>query len=181
MNHRQRVIGVIAAVLALAVGVFIGLQGREAKHASPALPADSVSRFFATRLNDDAGRPQPVEQWRGKTLVVNFWATWCQPCREEMPALSRLQAKHAASGVQFVGIALDNAANVVQFKQGLAIGYPLLIAENEGGELTRQLGNDRLALPYTVVFGADGRVAMTKLGRIQEQELDKLLLSLPQR
>lgn len=177
INQRSVVVGLVAALLALAAGVFIGMDAGGPKKSEPALSSNAISRFFSTQLNDETGKPFALEQWRGKILVVNFWASWCQPCREEMPAFSRLQSKYAANNVQFVGIALDSAANVSQFKKMLPINYPLLIAESEGSELTRQLGNSRLALPYTVVFGKRGEVRKIKLGRIHEDELDAILLA----
>jgi len=174
-NRIPLIIGLLAAVLATAAGAYFGLAKQDIKKSEPALSAEVVAQFFTTRLNDETGKPFAIEQWRGKMLVVNFWATWCQPCREEMPAFSHLQTKYAGSGVQFVGIALDNANNVAQFKTSLAISYPLLIAENEGSTLTRQLGNDRLALPYTVVFGKNGSVRLIRLGRLSEQDLETVL------
>jgi thiol-disulfide isomerase/thioredoxin len=177
------VVAVIAALLALAAGLFTGLQRSEERVSEPAaaagaatvLPAAVMTQFFATRLNDDSGRLQPIEQWRGKILVVNFWATWCQPCREEMPSFSRLQTKYADRSVQFIGIALDSASRVAAFRASLPISYPLLIAENEGSALTQQMGNSRLALPYTLVIEKNGGVRLTRLGRLAEADLDAML------
>ena len=119
MCNRSLVVIIVAALLALAAGIHIGTRTQETKKPEAALSAEAISRFFATRLNDERGQAQRIDQWRGKILVVNFWAAWCQPCREEMPAFNRLQAKYAANGVQFVGIALDSAANVAQFRKAL--------------------------------------------------------------
>jgi thiol-disulfide isomerase/thioredoxin len=123
-NQKPLIIGFIAVVLATVAGAYFGLVKQDTKQPEPALSTEVIAQFFTTRLNDESGKPYAIEQWRGKMLVVNFWATWCQPCREEMPAFSRLQSKYAASGVLFVGIALDNPNNVAQFKKSLAISYP---------------------------------------------------------
>ncbi|MFZ4537343.1 TlpA family protein disulfide reductase [Propionivibrio sp.] len=169
------ILGLVAAMIALAAGVYVGMGGRDERRTEPAISSDAIARVFTTRLNDANGKPQLFTQWQGKTLVINFWATWCPPCLEEMPSFSRLQAKYAANGVQFVGIALDTAENVVNFSKRYPATYPLLIGDAEGTELTRQLGNSNLALPYTVVLGANGEARLTRLGRVSEQELDNLL------
>lgn len=137
--------------------------------------AGGVAQLFAARFDDSSGKAQPIAQWRGRTLVVNFWASWCPPCREEMPVFSRLQAKYAANGVQFVGIALDTADNVNKYSQQQTVGYPLLIGGASGGELAQQLGDTSVALPYTVVLGAAGEIKLARLGRVGEEELDALL------
>ncbi len=171
-------VGIIVVILALGAGVYIGIvsQGVRSERApGPALSREVLAHFISLRLNDADGKPQSFSQWQGKTLVINFWATWCPPCREEMPAFSRLQTKHASNGVKFVGIALDNADNVRTFAKQHPVTYPLIIAETEGGEITRQLGNSRMALPYTVVLGPGGETRLVRLGRVSEQELDDLL------
>ena len=165
-------VGVAAAMIALAAGVYIATKARQTQ---PALADGIVAQLFATRLDDSNAQSQAIAQWQGKTLVINFWASWCPPCREEMPEFSRLQSKYAEKGVQFVGIALDTADNVSRFSQQQAVNYPLLIGGALGTELSRQLGNDRLALPYTVVLGPAGDVRLARLGRVSERELDALL------
>ena len=175
MRLRWRLVIAGAVAASISLGVYIGTVNREARAPESTISEAAISHFFAARLNDSNGKPQPLSQWQGKTLVINFWATWCPPCREEMPAFSRLQTKHAANGVQFVGIALDTPENVSLFQKQYAASYPLLMAESEGIELSQQLGNYRLALPYTVVIGADKKSRLTQLGRVSERELDKLL------
>jgi thiol-disulfide isomerase/thioredoxin len=170
--------GVAAAMIALVAGVYLGaVLTPTVTPLEASLSDGAIARLFATRLDDSSGKAQAIAQWQGKTLVINFWATWCPPCREEMPAFSRLQTKYAGNGVQFVGIALDTADNVRKFSQQLTVSYPLLIADSQGSELTRQLGNASLALPYTVVIGPTGDVRLARLGRVAEHELDALLAS----
>jgi len=174
-NRKLLVVGLVGAMIALAAGVYIGMGARIERNPDPSISSEAIVRLFATRLNDSDGKQQTFKQWQGKTLVVNFWATWCPPCREEMPSFSRLQTKYASNGVQFVGIALDTAENVISFSKRYPTSYPLLIADSEGADLTRQLGNSRLALPYTVVLASNGEVRLARLGRVSEQELDILL------
>jgi thiol-disulfide isomerase/thioredoxin len=173
-------IGFTAAMIALVAGVYVA-AGRSTPAPAAALADGALARLFAARLPDADGKAQAIAQWQGKILVINFWASWCPPCRDEMPAFSRLQTKHAANGVQFVGIAIDTQDNVVDFARNHPVSYPLLIADSEGIELARQLGNSRLALPYTIVIAPTGEVRLTRLGRVSEQELDALLPELPAR
>ena len=126
-------------------------------------------------LAGDKGNSQAFSQWQGKTLAINFGATWCPPCLEEMPALSRLQEKHAANDVQFIGIALDSAEALRDFAERYPTTYPLLLGGTVGADLARQLGNSRLALPYTAILDRSGSFRSATSGAISEQELDSLL------
>jgi len=165
----------VVVVASVASGIYIGSICRKPLVDATQIPEAAVTQFFAMRLNDSDGKMQPMSQWRGKTLVINFWATWCPPCREEMPAFSRLQTKYVANGVQFVGIALDTPENVSAFLKNVTATYPLLLAESEGMEMTQQLGNSRLALPYTLVLGTDEKPRLVRLGKLAERDLDGLL------
>jgi thiol-disulfide isomerase/thioredoxin len=129
-------------------------------------------------LPDVDGRQQAFSQWRGKILVVNFWATWCVPCREEMPQFIATQAREGANGVQFVGIAVDQVDKVRQFKQQIGLNYPALIGGFGAIDLSRQLGNELAALPFTIVLDREGRVAYTQLGPVKGTRLDALLKDL---
>ncbi|MBI4741773.1 MAG: TlpA family protein disulfide reductase [Betaproteobacteria bacterium] len=168
--------GFLVAIIALAAGVYTG-YGRS-KPPFPGIPkieSGSLEHLFASRWVGVGGDEVRFAKWRGKTLVVNFWATWCPPCREEMPGFSRLQRKHEANGVQFVGIALDTAENVQEFSKSFPVDYPLLIGGSIGTDLTRKLGNLRLALPYTLVVTTDNEVRFARPGAISERELGDLL------
>lgn len=174
--------GVVIVALAMLAGVYTATQfSDKASKTLPTLAEGTIPRFFATRLGDVHGEQQRFAQWQGKVLVVNFWAAWCLPCREEMPGFSRLQTKYAANGVQFVGIALDSAENVRLFAKDFPVTYPLLIGEAEGVELSRQLGNSSLALPYTLILTPSGAPYFARLGRLSEQELDALLQKIAHR
>ncbi len=164
-----------AAALAVLAGVYAGVAGRRERIPATTISPEAIAQLFETRLDDSTGKSRHLVQWRGQTLVVNFWATWCEPCRDEMPALSRLNERFSPNGVNFIGIALDTPSNVAQFAKKMAISYPLLIAGPEGIELSQALGNKHSALPYTVVLGPRGDVLLTRLGRVSEAELTTIL------
>ena len=178
-KSRTFLIGFAVAMVALVAGVYTGYTGRQSsnslRQAAPTLAPEAIDKLFASSLNDLNGKSQKLAQWKGKTLIVNFWASWCPPCREEMPGFSRLQGKYAANSVQFVGIALDTKENVSAFSREFPVTYPLLIGGNEGSDLARQLGNAQLAMPYTVIISPAGEARFSRLGGLSEQELDTLL------
>lgn len=122
--------------------------------AAPAVAAD----LFAWSLPDPAGQSQALAQWRGRVLVLNFWATWCPPCLKEIPAFIELQRRYGARGLQFVGIALDQVEAVRPFIADHRLNYPVLVGDQDVARLMTGLGNDIGGLPYTVVIGRDGTV-----------------------
>jgi len=159
-----------AAILATGAGIFAyraTLPDRSA--------ADAVAELMRLRLPDISGKDRSLAQWRDKVLIVNFWATWCEPCREEIPVLLRVQAKHASNRVQIVGISVDSVDKVRQFALEYRIGYPLVIGTMAVIDLTRRLGNKTAGLPYTVVLDRAGRVVKTHLGGISEVELESAI------
>ena len=134
-----------------------------------------LAELTGARFPDLEGLPQSVEQWRGKVVVVNFWATWCAPCREEIPMLLKLQEKYGGRGLQLVGIAIDQAEKVRPYAAEMGMNFPVLLASAEGIELTRQLGNRAGVLPYTIVLGRDGQIASREVGVLKETRIEALL------
>ena len=116
------------------------------------------------------GRLRDVAEWDGRLLVVNFWATWCAPCREEIPLFIRLQEQFGDRGLQFVGIALDEPANVAPFAAEYGINYPVLVGQGEAIELMRRFGSRYGALPFTAVVDRDGRVAYVHEGALSPEQ-----------
>ena len=140
-----------------------------------AVSPQALHALQATALPDATGRMQPLNQWRGRVLVVNWWATWCTPCRDEMPVFSQLQTRYASRGVQFVGIAADGAEKVTAHLREMPSAYPLLVGGEEAIRQTRDLGNAPLGVPFTLVIDRDGRPRAAILGRVPERALAKLL------
>lgn len=167
MKKKNIVVFALVAILFAAIGIFFGLE-----HTTPsASEPDSVNTLLAQSMNDAGGQPHQLSQWKGKALVVNFWATWCAPCVDEMPELSALQADLSPQGIQILGIGIDSAANIAKFADKYQISYPLYVAGVSGTELSRQLGNQAGGLPFTVLIHKDGSVKKTYLGRLKMNEL----------
>jgi len=137
-----------------------------------------LAALGGARFPDLDGAPQALEQWRGKVVVVNFWATWCAPCREEIPMLVKLQDKYRDRGLQLVGIAIDQADKVRPYAAEMGMNFPILLGSADGIELTRELGNKAGVLPFTVVLGRDGRIAAREVGALKEPRIEPLLSSL---
>lgn len=164
----------VLAIAAAGAGVYFGAQKFGPAAAQPA----AVSNLFGQTLPDVGGAPQTLSQWRGKKLVVNFWATWCAPCVDEMPDLTRLQSELNGKDIQIIGIGVDNAANIADFSAKLHIGYPLYVAGMGGADLSRLFGNQAGGLPFTVLLDAQGQIKKTYLGRLKIDELRRDLAGL---
>jgi peroxiredoxin len=126
-------------------------------------------------LADTEGRTRSIAEWDGKLVFLNFWATWCPPCLEEIPGFMKLQARYADAGVQFLGVALDSPDNVRAFMAEHAVNYPSLHGERDAIALGRRYGNRIGALPYTVVIGRDGRIVRMHQGVLSEGDASALI------
>lgn len=109
-------------------------------------------------------------------MVLNLWATWCGPCREEIPMIVKFHEKYRERGLIFIGLALDDKIPVEKFAKELKINYPILLGEADLGEFGRRLGNSKGLLPYTVIIDRTGKILMTRLGGIDEKFLAQVLL-----
>jgi peroxiredoxin len=176
MKRNILVVGAIALASAIS-GIYFG-----ASKLTPAAPgatlSPAVAQLFKQSLPDSNGQSQPLAQFQGKGLVLNFWATWCAPCVQEMPELSGLQAELTPKHVQLLGIGIDSPSNIAEFAAKYKIAYPLYVAGMSGTELSRQLGNAAGGLPFTVLIGRDGQVKKTYLGRLKLSELRADIASL---
>ena len=183
MSRAGRLALVIAAVSTLAAvgGYFFGNPRQAPPPPLEAIPtSDAAARLLALTLPDLEGKPQALSQWKGRVLVVNFWATWCPPCKEEMPEFSRLNRELSLNGVQFVGISIDTADKVFAFSKETPVSYPLLISGLESLDLASDLGNRAKGLPFTVVLRPDGSPQQVKLGKFATSDLEKAIRSASQ-
>lgn len=166
---KQSVIGIFAilAIFALFAGIYLGN-----KKYTPSVAEHPVSQaFFNLQLADSKAQTHKLSEWQNQFLVVNFWATWCAPCVEEMPELNELQQEFKGKDIQILGLAIDSASNVQEFQKKLGVTYPLLLAGVDGSELTRKMGNQAGGLPFTALINKQGKIVKTYLGRLKIKEL----------
>ena len=172
---RWFVVGLVA-VASLALGFYFRQQAQTPVQ-SPVPPA-AAAGLMGVALPDQQGREQRLDQWRGRVLVVNFWATWCAPCREEMPEFIKAQNEFGGKGLQFVGIAVDSGDKIRQFAAEIGVNYPILVGGFGAMELSRTLGNTIMALPFTVIVNRNGEIAHTQLGVLKREKLDSIVRQL---
>lgn len=163
--------GVATLAVAGGVGVGIKMQGTPAGplHTAALSPAETL--LWSQRFDTPTGEPLALASFAGKPLLVNFWATWCPPCIEELPLLDRFYRDNAASGWQVLGLAIDQPSAVKAFLQKRPLGFPSGLAGFGGTELGKALGNVSGALPFTVVLGAAGSVLQRKMGQVKPEDL----------
>ena len=160
-----------------------------AGQASPATPADFLASLEEAppppakipehlpsfSLHDRSGISTPIETWAGKSLVLNFWATWCAPCRREIPLLEALQGEFAAQNVTIVGIAVDHREAVAAFAGQLKIGYPLLVGEQDALDVAAAFGVKSPAFPFTVFTDRRGEVVALYMGELHRPQAGLIL------
>ena len=166
MSRRIRfaIIAIVLGLAAAALGFATHYWLRTTSITTPATATD-----FA--LRDLAGKTHSLADYRGKLVLLNFWATWCPPCRKEIPLFIELQRRYEKQGLQIVGISIDNPEAVARYWQEMRINYPLLLADESTFELMAAYGNRTGGLPYSVLIDTHGEVRGVKMGAYQEQEL----------
>lgn len=138
-------------------------------------PSAVTERIYATRVTDLKGETKGLDQWRGRVVVINFWATWCAPCREEIPGFVGLQERYGHLGLQLVGVALDQPDKVAEFAREFRINYPVLIGGLDIMDLLRQAGNRAGVLPYTLIIDRRGNLVGQERGGLKETKLEGII------
>jgi len=164
-SSKRGLLAVAAAALAAGVGV------QWWRH-SPQTPADpSLQALWMASFEQADGTPLKLADFQGKPLVLNFWATWCTPCVEEMPLLNAFFLENKAKSWQMIGLAIDQPSAVKRFLGQHPVEYTIGMAGLEGTELMKNLGNPTGGLPFTLVLNAQGQVQMRKLGKLTESDI----------
>ena len=162
-----------AALLALAAGYWTAHSLRTPEPS--AIPKHGGGDMIDFTLPDLDGKNRRLSEWRGKVIVLNFWATWCPPCREEIPLFISLQKQHGADGVQIVGVAVDRIEPVMAYNQSAGINYPTLIGDEDAMQAMTRYGNPKGSLPFTVIIDRRGAIVTRKLGPFNRKELKQLI------
>ncbi len=168
---------VVAAIAAAAAGY---LFGREAKSPTPPPPPVAETQAIPElrpifSLEDTSGTPTSITKWDGKPLMINFWATWCAPCRREIPLLNTLRAEYAGKGFEVVGVAVDFRDDVLRYMETTPIDYPVLIGEQAGLDVVKAFGLAQTGFPVTVFTDRGGRIVTVHVGELHREEADVIL------
>jgi thiol-disulfide isomerase/thioredoxin len=179
MMRRHARLAVTAAV-ALTAGIAAFLVSRAVLEPKPAPPAELKPAVIPevrpeVTLADRDGQPRSLSDWDGKPLVINFWATWCAPCRREIPMLNALARDKAAEGVTVIGIAIDFREEVLKYLETTQIDYPVLIGEQDGMAAARAFGMESIGLPFTAFTDRQGRIATIHVGELHRPQAEVIL------
>ena len=127
-------------------------------------------------LPDVAGETRQISEWSGQPLLINFWATWCAPCRREIPLLQDLHTRESITGIQVIGIAIDRRSDVERFLAEYGVNYPNLVGEAEAMQVSSLFGLEGLGLPFSALSGADRKILTVHIGEIDSDQLAELVM-----
>lgn len=166
---RRRWLYAGAAGLATLAGITLGWRNRQL----PAAPAAPEQALWELSFPTPGGAALSMRSFAGKPLLLNFWATWCPPCIDEMPLLDRFYIENHPNGWQVLGLAADQSAPVQRFLHQTPVRFPIALAGLAGIELSRTLGNQTGGLPFSVLFSPGGAIAQRKIGQLGVQDLQQ--------
>ena len=162
---------------ALLAGYYLGLD----RSGEPGKPlASTTSRVPDLRpefsLQDSDGAMRSIAEWNGRPLVINFWATWCPPCRREIPLLNALRKEYASQGFEVIGIAVDFRDDVIAYMADTPIDYPMLIGEQDGLDVARAFGMETMGFPFTIFTDSQARIVTVHVGELHRAQAEAFLL-----
>ena len=170
LNANRRV-AMYTGVAALAAIAGAGVAWK--RQSVGAMGSEALAALWATEFDTPAGETLSMKALQGRPLVINFWATWCTPCIEEMPLIDAFFRENESKGWQVVGLAIDQPSRVRQFLTQFPVNYKIGLAGLNGTELSKMLGNDTGGLPFTVVLDANGQLIQRKLGKLTPDDIKK--------
>ncbi len=173
MSKHSTLLLVVLCAAALAAGLWFAQHLRDEDTA-----VSAPDGILGEPFKDLKGRPATVANWHQRVTLVNFWATWCAPCRDEIPLFMTMLERYRDRGFRVVGVAIDEVAAVDRFRDELLINYPLLILEHNVNAVMQRYGDRMAILPYSVLVDAEGNIVAKKLGAYENTELDTLLAEL---
>ena len=179
LPRRLQWAGLVAVAALAGVGAYFASRDLLAPEAPP--PGESIRPAVVPEnrpditLADRDGKPRALSEWDGKALVINFWATWCAPCRREIPMLNALAGEQRAHGVEVIGIAVDFREEVLKYLEKMPIDYTVLIGEQEGMDAARAFGMETIGLPFTAFTDRQGRIATIHVGELHREQAEVIL------
>lgn len=184
MNTRGLIITTILVIAAMA-GLWLQQQTRQKQADIPTavevlgeqMTAGQSGEALvpAFELADLAGERRALADWNGSPRIVNFWATWCAPCRREIPLLKHLQENHDDIALQVIGVAVDELEAVIQYAAETQFNYPVLVGQEDGMAAAEAFGIEFLALPFTFVVAADGELLATHIGELLPEDAELII------
>jgi thiol-disulfide isomerase/thioredoxin len=179
MNKNIAIAIVLIGLLIAGVATY-QFQGQSEKENLPAEPnaesaAAPVATYIDFTLADLDGNMRQLSEWNGKGRLVNFWATWCAPCRREIPLLKKTQAAHGADGIQVIGIAVDFPDQVIAYAEEAQFNYPILVGQEDAMAAAEASGIDFIGMPFTMVLAPNGELLKTHIGEIVEVHIESIV------
>jgi thiol-disulfide isomerase/thioredoxin len=171
------------ALLALMAGALFYAAKLPVVEQQQEVPASTMPEAAAPRvvsypeftLPDISGTERDFSEWQGKHRLINFWATWCAPCRREIPLLKTFQDEHAANGYQVVGIAVDYPEGVSACAETAGFNYPVLVGQQDAMSVAESSGIEFIGMPFTMIVAADGEYLSAYIGELHQPQLDSIV------